>query len=298
MDKLLSMEVFVTAVETGGFTAAAEVFQISPPMVGKHVRKLEAQLGVRLLSRTTRRQSLTEAGRQYYERCKFILEEIKAAEAGIEVMRATPRGNLRINAPVSFGSSRLAPALAQYLAAYPEVSIELTLNDKIVDLTEEGYDVAIRIGKLTDSNLVARRLAPYRMMICAAPDYLERAGTPTTPADLASHQCLGFSRWSKRGGWNLQHNPANFSAGTNIRFRSNHGHALRMMALAGFGIIMQPEVLLADDVMAGKLAEILKEFWPSPRPMHLLYSRDRQAVPKLTTFIEFMLAQFSEPGGA
>lgn len=166
-----------------------------------------------------------------------------------------------------------------------------------MDLTEEGYDVAIRIGKLTDSNLVARRLASYRMLICAAPGYLERAGTPITPADLISHQCLGFSRWSKRGGWNLQRNAANFSTGVNIRFQSNHGQALRMMALAGFGIVMQPEVLLADDVMAGELVEILKNFWPAPRPMNLLYSRDRQAVPKLTTFIEFMLAQFGSHDG-
>lgn len=292
MDKLRSMEVFVMAVETGSFTATAEVFKISPPMVGKHIRELESQLGVRLLNRTTRQQSLTEIGRQYYERCKFILGEIQAAEAGTAVMSATPRGKLRINAPVSFGSMRLAPALAQYLTAYPAVTIELTLNDQRVDLTEEGYDAAIRIGKLADSSLVARRLAPYRMMICAAPAYLERAGTPTTPADLTSHQCLGFSRWSKRGGWDLQPNGANSSARVNIRFQSDHGQALRMMALAGFGIVMQPEVLLADDVRAGKLVEILKDFWPQPRPMNLLYSKDRLAVPKLTTFIEFMIARF------
>lgn len=293
MDKLLSMEVFVTAVETGSFTAASEAFQISPPMVGKHVRELESQLGVRLLSRTTRRQSLTEIGQQYYERCKFILGEIKAAEAGTEVMRATPRGNLRINAPVTFGSMRLAPALAHYLAAYPEVSLELTLNDRVVDLVEEGYDAAIRIGELADTSLVARPLAPYRMMICAAPEYLAQKGTPASPADLVSHHCLGFSHWSKRGGWRLQRSNTSDSALPKVRFQSNNGQALRTMALAGFGIVMQPEILLAEDVTAGKLVEILKDYWPTPSPMSLVYSRDRQAVPKLTTFIEFMLARFS-----
>ncbi len=292
MNKLLSMEVFVAVVETGSFTAAAEVFQISPPMAGKHVRELEAELGVRLLSRTTRRHSLTEIGRQYYERCKFILGEIKAAEAGTEVMRATPRGKLRINAPVSFGSMKLAPALAEYLDAHPEVAIELTLNDRVVDLVEEGYDAAIRIGDLADSSLVARRLAPYRMMICASPAYLERAGVPATPADLAAHQCLGFSHWSKRRGWSLLGSDTGESAKAKSRFQSNNGQALRTMALAGFGIVMQPEVLAAEDVAAGRLVEILRDFWPSSLPMHLLYPRDRQAVPKLTTFIEFMLAKF------
>lgn len=292
MDKLLSMEVFVAAVEMGSFTATAETFQISAPMVGKHVRELESHLGVRLLSRTTRRQSLTEIGQQYYERCKNILSEIKAAEAGTEAMRGTPRGKFRVNAPVSFGSMKLAPAIVQYLAVYPEVTVELILNDQMVDLVEDGYDAVIRIGKLADSSLIARRIAPYRMMICAAPEYLERAGTPTTPADLISHQCLGFSYWRKRGGWRLQSNDANDTALPKIRFQSNNGHALRSAALAGFGIVMQPEALLAEDVQAGRLVGVLKEYWPAPQPMHLLYPRDRQAVPKLTTFVEFMLACF------
>jgi DNA-binding transcriptional LysR family regulator len=261
-------------------------------MVGRHVRELETQLGVRLMSRTTRRHSLTEIGRQYFERCKFILGEIKAAEAGTEVMRATPRGKLRINAPVSFGSMRLAPALADYLASYPEVEVELTLNDRVVDLVEEGYDAAVRIGDLADSSLVARPLAPYRMMICAAPAYLERSGTPASPADLTHHQCLGFSHWNKRNGWRLQRTEPGESAPPQGRFQSNNGQALRTLALAGFGIVMQPEVLLAEDVTAGRLVGILQDFCPPPLPMHLVYPRDRQAVPKLTTYIEFMLTRF------
>lgn len=286
------MEVFVAAVEKGSFTAAAEVFQISPPMVGKHVRNLESLLGVRLLSRTTRRQSLTEIGQQYYERCKFILAEVNAAEAGTEFMRAIPRGKLRITAPVTFGSITLAPAITDYLAAYPEVSVELTLNDRLVDLVEEGFDAAIRIGEPANTNLIVRRLTPYPIMICASPEYLAREGIPASPDDLTSHQCLGFSHWNKRDGWRLQRGEANDSVLPNIRFQSNNGQALRTAALAGFGIVMQPKILFLEDVVAGRLVEVLKDFWPAPFPMHLVYPWDRQTVPKLTTFIKFIMTRF------
>jgi DNA-binding transcriptional LysR family regulator len=157
---------------------------------------------------------------------------------------------------------------------------------------EEGYDAAIRIGDLADSSLVARELTPYRMMICAAPDYLARSGVPTSPAELAPHQCLGFAHWNKQSGWRLRQTGPGKSAAPKSRFQSNNGQALRSLALAGFGIIMQPEVLLAEDVAAGRLVAILQDFWPPPLPMHLVYPRDRQAVPKLTTYIEFMLARF------
>ncbi len=292
MDRLLGMEVFVAVVDTGSFTAAAELFRLSAPMVGKHIRELESRLGVRLLTRTTRRQSLTEAGRDYYLRCKNILEEIKAAETGAEALRAAPRGNLRINAPVSFGSLKLAPAIAHYLAAYSDVSVELTLNDRIVDIVDEGYDVAIRIGALNDSNLIARPLTAYRMVICAASSYLERAGIPVSPADLVRHQCLGFTHWKKRGGWRLQRSEISESMLPKSRFQSNNGQALRTAALAGFGIVMQPEILLGDDISNGLLIGVLKDFWPTPQPMHLIYPNDRQAVPKLTTFVDFILSQF------
>jgi DNA-binding transcriptional LysR family regulator len=292
MDRLLSMEVFVAVIESGSFTSAAEVFQISPPMVGKHIRDLEARLGARLLSRTTRRQSLTEIGQQYYARCKFILGEIKAAETGAEAMRGVPRGTLRVNAPVSFGSMQLAPLIGEYLAANPAVNLNLTLDDRLVDIVDEGYDAAIRIGTLADSGLIARRLAPYRMLICASPAYLERTGMPTQPADLAAHQCLDFTYWSKRGGWRLGRHEGNDFAPAGHRFRTNNGQALRMAALAGLGIVMQSEALLADDVRSGRLVEILQDFRPAPRPMQIVYPRDRQAVPKLTTFIEFMIRRF------
>lgn len=292
MDRLLSMEIFVTAVERGSFTAAARVFRLTPPMVGKHIRFLEERLGSRLLTRTTRRQALTEIGRPYYARCKRILEEVRGAEAAAAAMRASPRGELRISAPVSFGSRRLSPVLADYLALYPEVSVDLTLSDQFVDLIEERYDLAIRIGKLADSSLVARPLQPYRMMICASPSYIARAGIPKRPEDLAGHSCLGFTMWSGSGGWSLGRTGVRRDDLPTCRFQSNNGQALLMAALRGAGIVMQSEVMLADDVAAGRLVQILSDFLPPPRPMHVIYARDRQATPKLTTFIEFLVERF------
>lgn len=292
MDKLRSMEVFVAAVDSGSFTAAAEAFNISPVMVGKHIRALEERLGARLLTRTTRRQSLTEIGRQYCERCRQILADIRAAESGAEAMRATPRGTLKINAPLSFGTQRLAPAIADYLALYPEVSVDLNLNDRVIDLVEEGYDMAVRIGALHDSSLIARPLVPYRMLICASPDYLARAGVPATPADLAAHQCLDFMHWNKRLRWKLNDADGEESEVPASRFRSNNGQALRMAALRGHGIVMQAELLLGEDIAAGRLVPLLEDYLPAPRPIHLVYPRDRQPTPKLTTFIDFMLERF------
>jgi DNA-binding transcriptional LysR family regulator len=288
------MEVFVAVVDAGSFTAAAEMFAMSPVMVGKHIRQLEERLGARLLARTTRRQSLTEIGRQYAERCRQILADIKTAESGAEAMRSTPRGTLRISAPVSFGTQRLAPAMTDYLAAHSEVSLDLDLSDRMVDLVEEGYDAAIRIGELRDSTLVARPLTEYRMMLCASPEYLKQAGTPKTPEDLAHHQCLDFAPLNRRVRWNLNGTESEFPAS---RFRSNQGQALRMAALRGYGILLQSEALLGEDVAAGRLVPVLEEYLPAPRPVSLVYPRDRLATPKMTTFIAFMLERFGTQAG-
>lgn len=293
MDKLRSMEILVAVVDQGSFTAAAETFRISPVMVGKHIRQLEERLGTRLLARTTRRQSLTEIGRQYVEQCRQILAQIAAAETGAEAMRATPRGKLKITAPVSFGSECIAPLMADYLAAYPDVSLELNLNDRMADLVEEGFDAAIRIGALEDSGMVARPLRPYAMVICASPAYLARHGTPRTPDDLARHECVDFLQWSRHMRWRLSGREARHDGVTpESRFRSNNGQALRMAALHGFGIVMQAEILLAGDIAAGRLVPLLADYVPAPRLMHLLYPRDRQPTPKLTTFIDFLLERY------
>lgn len=283
------MEVFVAVANAGGFSAVAESLGMSAVMVGKHVRHLEERLGIRLISRTTRRQSLTEAGRAYAERCRAILADIRAAESDTEALRNAPRGTLRISAPVSFGAQKLAPAITDHLAAYPEVSIDLSLSDRVVDLVEEGFDAAVRIGDLQDSSMVARPLMPYQMVMCASPAYLRKAGIPNSPADLATHQCLDFSTQGRRVHWNLKGLEGEFPAS---RFRSNNGQALRMAAIAGYGIAMQPEILLREDIEAGRLIVLLPEFVPAPRPMSLVYRGDHRPTPKMQTFIAFMLERF------
>jgi DNA-binding transcriptional LysR family regulator len=288
MDKLRSMEIFIAVVDAGNFTAAASRFNLSPVMVGKHIAQLEATLGARLLTRTTRRQSLTEIGAQYADQCRAILAQIEAAERGAEAMRSVPRGRLRVTAPTSFGNEWLAPALTDYLRLHPEVSVDLNLNDRTVDLVDEGYDAAIRIGALDDSGMIARPLQPYKMAICAAPGYLRQRGTPHTPQELAQHECLDFVVGDIGVSWRLQSVHGKHALPPS-RFRANNGQALRMAALKDFGIVMQAEVLLAQDIAAGRLVPILSDYLPAPRAMHVVYPRDRRATPKLTTFIDFIL---------
>lgn len=292
MDRLLSMEVFVAVVELGSLTAAAARHGMSPAMAAKHVKGLESRLGVRLLNRTTRRQSLTEAGQAYVLRCKAILADIREAEQGAEAMRLTPTGQLRITSTVTFGSFALAPAIADYLSRYPEVSVELVLSDTVEDIVAARYDLAVRIGEPADSGLVARQIGRYQMIICASPAYLQQHGTPRTPADLAQHQFLDFSYWNRRTGWQLASSDGSQTGYPAGRFVSNNGQALRQAALAGFGILLQPELLLADDLRAGRLVPILQDYWPASRPISLLYPKDRQALPKLTTFVDFVVSRF------
>jgi DNA-binding transcriptional LysR family regulator len=297
MDKLRSMEIFVAVVDAGNFTAAAATFNLSPVMIGKHIASLETTLGTRLLTRTTRRQSLTEIGAQYADQCRAILAQIAAAETGAEAMRSVPRGRLRITAPFSFGSEWLAPAISDYLRLHPEVSVDLSLNDRMVDLVEEGFDAAVRIGALDDSGMIARPLFNYAMAICATPAYLAKHGTPQTPDELAAHECLDFMVGAVGVRWRLQsvrdvHHARGKRELPASRFRTNSGQALRMAALKDFGIVMQAEVLLAQDIAAGRLVPILCDHLPAPRPMNLVYPRDRRATPKLTTFIDFMVERF------
>lgn len=287
------MEIFVAVADAGSYTAVAERFDMSAVMIGKHIVSLETRLGARLLTRTTRRQSLTEIGVAYCEQSRVILAQVRDADSGAESMRLVPRGRLRVSAPVTFGAESLAPLLPSYLDAHPEVAIDLDLNDRFVDLVEDRYDVAIRIGTLDDSGMVARALRPYRTIICASPDYLARHGTPHTPADLAQHQCLDFTSWSKMVRWRLR-DADGADKPPASRLRTNNGRALKQAALAGGGIVMQAEVMLADEVTTGRLVPLLEAHLPKPRPMHLLYPRDRHATPKLTTFVDFVLVHFGE----
>lgn len=265
--------------------------EMSAVMVGKYIALLEGQLGTRLLERNTRRQSLTDAGRVYFDEARRVLEQVANAERSVERLRLAPAGTLRVSAPVSFGASIIAPLTASFLQAWPEVRVELDLTNRMVDLVDEGIDLAIRIGDIQRTDLVAKYLAPYRMAICAAPDYLARHGTPQTPADLAGHQCLSHTVWTARNEWRLPGAAEEVRWKRDAVLRCNDGYALRMAAVAGAGLLLQPEVLLAEDLANGRLVRILQNYTPEPRPIHLLWRQDLRPLPKLTRFVEHLLKE-------
>ena len=298
MDRFASMSVFVKAVELGSLSAAAEVLSMSPQLVGKHVRLLERHLGVRLLNRTTRRQSLTDVGRSFYERTRNILAEVEAAEDLAAEVRVAPRGRLRVSAPVTFGVHALAPKLPEYLRAFPEISMELRLSNRFVDVTDEGYDLVFRVGELADSSLIARALAPYRLILCAAPSYLAGREPPRVPMDLQDHDCLGFTFGALRTHWEFDGPDGRVSVPLSSRIMMDNGEALLTAALAGLGIMLQPAEIVLPEVAAGRLVALLPEYPPPPRPFHILYAPDRRLTPKLRSFIDFAIAAFGAKGSA
>jgi DNA-binding transcriptional LysR family regulator len=292
MDRLSSMAAFVKAVEMGSFSAAGDALQMSAQLIGKHVHHLEQHLGVRLLNRTTRRQSLTDFGREFYERSKFILAEVETAENLAAHTQAAPSGRLRINAPVSFGMQSLAPCLPAYMEANPQVSVELSLANSAVDLIDEGFDVVFRVGVLADSGLVAKALAPYRLVLCAAPSYLEGKPPIKTPWDLQNHECLGFSHTELRTHWTFDGPEGSVVVPVGSRFMADHGEPLLCAALAGLGILLQPVELVRKSLLAGELVTLLPDFPPPTRPLHVLYAPDRRLTPKLRSFLDFATQNF------
>ncbi|WP_367848118.1 LysR family transcriptional regulator [Rhodoferax sp. WC2427] len=293
MDVFDSMRVYVQAVEKGSLSAAATACGISATMAGNHLRTLEKRLGMQLLQRTTRRQHLTAFGEDYYARCKEILRLVAETDAQAQNLQLAPAGKLRISAPVSFGTEALVPALSVYLARYPEVSVDVALCDRVVDLVEEGFEAAIRIGPLPDSALIARPLAPYRLMICASPEYLARRGTPATPEDLGQHECLSFSP-AALVHWRLTDTQDTICrVPVSGRLQVNNGQALRVAALHGLGIVLQPAILLQADVQAGRLVQLFATHTLPSRPMSVVYLPDRYRSPKLRSFVDFLVERFS-----
>jgi DNA-binding transcriptional LysR family regulator len=292
MDRFESMSVFARVVERGSFVAAAEEFRLSATMAGQHVRALEARLGGRLLNRTTRRQSLTELGQAYYARCKAILAQVDAAEAVAAELQGEARGRLRVMTPVSFGVHALAPACGDYLARYPAVEIDLVVSDRPANMVEEGFEVVVRIGDLADSQMIARPLSPYRSVLAASPAYLARRPAPERPEDLSAHACLGFAHPAAGRTWRLEGPKGEAVVPVTLAMSANNGEALRMAALSGLGIIMQPQVLLAADIEAGRLVRVLPAYAPRPRPMHVLTLPDKRPSPKVRSFVEFVIGRF------
>ena len=295
MDRLEQMAAFVKAVELGSFSAAAEDLQMSSQLVGKQVKMLEQHLGLSLLNRTTRRQSLTDFGRAFYQRAKLILADMEAAENLAAVTRGTPSGRLRINAPVTFGMRTLSPRLLEYMVRYPQVAVDLTLSNELVDLVNDGYDVVFRIGELADSGLKAVPLMPYRLVLCAAPAYLARRPAICTPEDLSQHECLGFAFADGRSSWTFDGPDGRIEVPITSRLTINQGDPLLAAAIAGLGVVLQPQELVGDALRSGTLVQLLPQYSVPTSPMHMLYAPDRRLTPKLRSFLDFAVAAFGRP---
>lgn len=298
-DKLAGMQMFVRVVEAGSFAAAAELSQVTATMAAKHIREIEQRLAAKLLHRTTRKHQLTEIGALYYERCKRALHEFEQAEASADELRNDPRGKLRIVAPVSFGSESLAPALADYLERYPQISVDLVLDNTPVDLMGADYHLAIHIGEVHGDYLVARPLQAYRRILAAAPSYLERHGHAATPEQLCEHQCLGLAYWGKKEFFWALTGPAQQVRHVPVvgRFTANDGRALRTAALQGTGIVLLPEMLLAGDLAAGRLQQVLPGWCHAPTPIHLVYPRDQRPTAMLRSAIDFLVERLAPTPG-
>lgn len=295
MERLAEMMTFARVVETRSFSAAARAMNTSKSLVSKQVSQLEEALGVRLLNRTTRSMSLTEIGTAYYEHCARIAQEIDAASATVTQLQAEPRGLLKITAPVIFASMHLAPALQTFLQQHPKVEVELNATDRVVDLVEEGCDLALRITDRPAPAMVARRIVPVRWATCAAPAYLERHGVPQTPHDLERHNCLVYhGLHSTSHGWRYggaDGKEVMVPVGGNCRV--NNSDVLHKMALHGMGIVLFPTYMVGQDIQAGRLREVLAGYVSYPHTqLYATYLPNRYLQPKVRAFIDHLLACF------
>ncbi|EPY01702.1 LysR family transcriptional regulator [Magnetospirillum fulvum] len=293
MDRLAAMTAFARVAETGSFSEAARRLRSSKSVVSRQIAALESELGVRLLHRSTRALTLTEAGRSYFDQLVRILADIDEANLSVSHLQAAPRGRLRVNAPMSFGIRHLAPAIPDFLARCPEVEIDLTLNDRFVDLVDEGFDMAVRIGQLIESSLVARRLAPLRRVVCASPAYLAARGIPTTPDDVAGHECLCYSNMSAGNEWKfVDRDGRPWPVEIKGRLRINNGDAIRVAALNGLGLACLPTFIVGEDLRAGSLVPVLTEVTHQDGAVFAVYPHARLLSPKVRVFIDFLAERF------
>lgn len=295
LDRMTGMQVFQRVAATGSLSAAARGLRMSQTMATKHVAALESRLGTKLFYRTTRRLTLTEAGRTYLEACERILADVAAAEDAVSAAQTDVRGTLRLNVPVSFGILEVAPLLPQFAARHPALTVDLGLNDRQVDLVEEGWDLAIRIGAMKDSTLQARRLAPCRMLVCAAPSYLAARGTPETVASLKAHDCLGYtlSRLVGADTWGFGRD-GKTKVAVSGSLRASNGDALVAAAVGGQGIIYQPTFLVAPEIRAGRLRVLqLDKDTIEMSGIYAVFPAGRAPPAKVRAMIDFLLARFS-----
>lgn len=294
MDTLTSMKVFAAVVDCGSFAAAADRLDISRAMASKYISHLEAHLGTRLLQRTTRKLTLTETGSAYHERCAQILADITQAEEGAAHLTEAPRGTLRLTVPVSFSLLHMGPLISDYLKRYPDVRVDVLLVDRSVDLIEEGFDLAVRIGALAESGLIARRLGADRIVITASPDYLALHGIPQTPAELARHNCLTYSyatfgdEWRMADAHGLQH-----TVKVSGSLRASNGEMARLAALEGVGLIRQPLFLVGGDVRAGRLVQVLSDYHSEELGIYAVYPSRKHLSAKVRVFVELLAEAFA-----
>lgn len=291
MDLLRSMEAFVLTVKTGSFAASAISLNTSPQMIAKYVVFLEDYLGLKLLNRTTRSQKLTEFGKQYYEKCLFILDEVKSSKTLAQKFIEEPKGRLRISAPVSYGHFNLISVLSRFMRCYPKVNVDLQLSDRYVDLVKDDFDIVFRIGELSNSSYIARKLNSYKLIFAASPTYLAKNGIPATPNDIKKHQCLIYqyvNPTKKDYLWPFSVNGKVINIPISGSLKSNDTLALANAAVEGLGITMLPQLMLSELIRQNKLFPVLQDFLPPARDVHLLYKSDKQQLPKLKMFIEFI----------
>lgn len=296
MDRLLAMESFVRVVESGTFVAAAERLGLSTSSLSRLVAELEQHLGARLLNRTTRRLSLTESGQAYYERCVTLLADVAEAEALAGQSAAQARGTVRLTCSYNMAEQRVAPAIATFVRAHPAVRFELVVSDRIIDLVEEGYDLAIRVGPVGGERLVARRLGAMRLVLCAAPSYLQRHGRPERPADLAVHNALTYAYSASPRVW---HFTGPGGTGEEVRVSgnllANSGEALRAAALEGMGVIYEPDFLVEPALRTGGLVRLLSEYDGAAGDIWAVYPSRRHLSLKVRLFVDHMAAAFDAP---
>lgn len=287
------MRTFAAVVDAGSFVGAADALGSSKAAVSRHVNDLEGRLGVRLLHRTTRRLSLTPDGEIFLGRCRELLAGLQEAEEEITSQSDSARGLLRVNVPVTFGIRLLAPLWGAFRERFPQVSLDITLADRVVDLVEEGYDLAIRIGRLSSSSLISRQLTVTRLVVCASPGYLAAHGTPSHPAELAEHAVIAYSYWSAGDEWRLEGPDGPVRVRTRSSISTNNGDTCRAAAIAGQGIVLQPDFVVGDDIEAGTLVELMPEYSAGELGVYAVYPSRRHVAPKVRALIAFLSERFT-----
>jgi DNA-binding transcriptional LysR family regulator len=293
MENLTDIAVFVKVVECGSFTRAADQLELSRAAISKYLSRIEERLGVRLLNRTTRRLSLTEAGAELFEASRGALERIGEAEESIARLQREPKGRLKINAPMSFGVLHLAAALPEFLKRYPGIHIDLRMDDRIIDLHEEGFDVGIRIARLKDSSLVAKKLTRCRQVLCASPAYLEESGEPQSVDDLASHNCIQYLYAAEANVWRFNApNGRAIQVAVQGNLRVNNGMAGREAAVQGLGILHSPTFYVGEYIRQGKLRTVLADYELPELGIHAVWPQRAHVPPKVRVFVEFLAKHF------